>query len=234
MPNGGGATLKSRLWVAAALCFGVSLTPWGPWILYPFTLFTTWVHECSHALVAVLLGGSVRSITIQPDTSGLTRSLMPAGRFAQGAVASAGYLGASFVGCCLMAATRVERSAKPILWGIGAFMLFTLVFWIRNPFGAIVVVALAAALLALAWKQTGGWLAGFGLSVLAIQVALNAVFDLRALFLVHGPSDADTMARLFAVPAWIWAGLWMVLSVGMLAWTLRVTRGTARRRSARA
>jgi hypothetical protein len=63
------------------------------------------------------------------------------------------------------------------------------------------------------------------LSVLAIQVALNAVYDIRALFLAHGAvSDADTMARLFLLPAWVWAGAWMILSVGMLAWTLRITR----------
>ena len=74
--------MNRGLWLAAALCLGVSLTPWGPLILYPFTLFTTWVHECGHAVMAVLLGGSVSSITIQPDTSGLTRSLMPAGRIA--------------------------------------------------------------------------------------------------------------------------------------------------------
>jgi hypothetical protein len=82
--------VNARLWLAAAVCFGVSLMPWGPQILYPFTLFTTWVHECSHATAAVLLGGRVASITIQPDTSGLTRSLMPASRLAQGIVASAG------------------------------------------------------------------------------------------------------------------------------------------------
>src|SRR6185436_18419745 len=77
--------LNNRLWVAAAVCLGVSLTPWGPLVLYPFTLFTTWVHECSHALMVVLLGGHVSSITIQPDTSGLTRSLVPASRLVQGA-----------------------------------------------------------------------------------------------------------------------------------------------------
>jgi hypothetical protein len=32
------------------------------------------------------------------------------------------------------------------------------------------------------------------------------------------------MARLFLVPAWFWAGLWMAASVAMLVWTLRVTR----------
>lgn len=219
--------MNRRLWLALTLCLGASLTPWGPLILYPFTVFTTWVHECSHALMAVALGGAVSSIAIQPDTSGLTRSLMPASRLAQGAVASAGYLGASIVGCLLLAASRVERRAKPILWSIGAFMLLTLVFWIRNLFGAVVVVAWAATLFLLAGKRAGRGAAGFALSVLAIQVALNAVFDIRMLFLVSGPSDATTMARLFLVPAWFWAGLWMGTSVAMLAWTLRATRGRA-------
>lgn len=216
--------MNKRLWLAAGLCLGVSLTPWGPLILYPFTLFTTWVHECGHAVMAVLLGGSVSSITIQPDTSGLTRSLMPAGRIARGLVASSGYLGASVVGCLLMAATRVDRRARPILWGLGAFMLLTLVLWIRNLFGAAVVLGWALTLLALARKGSGG-VSGFVLSVLAIQVALNAVYDIRVLFLVNGPTDAVTMAHLFLAPAWVWASLWMAISVAMLLWTLRVTRG---------
>jgi hypothetical protein len=216
--------VNKRLWLAAALCLGVSLTPWGPLLLYPFTLFTTWVHECGHAVMAVLLGGSVSSITIQPDTSGLTRSLMPSGRIARGLVASSGYLGASIVGCLLMAATRVEKRARPILWAIGLFMLFTLVFWIRNLFGALVVLAWAVTLLALARKGSGG-ASRFFLSVLAIQVALNAVFNIRVLFLVNGPSDAETMAQLFIAPAWVWATVWMTMSVAMLVWTLRVTRG---------
>ena len=215
----------TTLWIAAAVCLAVSLTPWGPLALYPFTLFTTWVHECSHALAAVLCGGTVASVTIQPDTSGLTRSLMPASRLAQGVVASAGYLGASLVGCLLVSASRVERHAKPILWGIAVFMLVTLVLWIRNPFGAFVVVAWAIALFALAGKRATRGVAGFAISVLAIQVALNAVFNIRVLFLVNGPSDAQTMARLFALPAWFWASLWMGISVFLLVSTLRATRG---------
>jgi hypothetical protein len=215
--------MNNWLWLAVAISLGVSLTPWGPLVLYPFTLFTTWVHECGHAVMTVLVGGSVASITIQPDTSGLTRSLVPAGRIVQGLVASAGYLAASLVGCLLMAATRVPKRARPILTGIGAFMLFTLVFWMRNLFGALVVVAWAAALLALARKETGR-APRFVLSVLAVQVALNAVYNIRVLFLVHGPSDAQTMARLFLLPAWLWAAAWMVLSAAMLAWTLRITR----------
>jgi Peptidase M50B-like len=217
--------LKSggSLWIAALCCLAISLTPWGPLVLYPFTLFTTWVHECSHAVMVVVMGGRVASITIQPDTSGLTRSLMPPGLIGQGLVASAGYLGASLVGCLLMAAARVDRRTRQILWGIGAFMLVTLIFWIRHPFGAVVVLGWAVTLLALA-RNGGGGASRFFLSVLAIQVALNAVYDIRILFLVNGPSDARTMARLFVAPAWVWAAVWMALSVAMLAWTLRATR----------
>lgn len=216
--------MTTRLWTAGALCLGVSLTPWGPLMLYPFTLFTTWVHECGHAVAAVLLGGAVASITIQPDTSGLTRSLMPASVLAQALVASAGYLTASIVGCFLLTASRVDRRAKPILWGIGAFMLITLLLWIRNLFGAVVVVLWAMALLFLGGKRATKGAAGFAISILAIQVSLNAVFDIRTLFLVHGASDAATMARLTGAPSWLWAALWMIISIGFLVTTLRATR----------
>ena len=215
--------MTTRLWAAAALCLGVSLTPWGPLALYPFTVFTTWVHECGHAVATVLLGGSVGSITIRPDTSGLTRSLVPASILAQVIVASAGYLTASVVGCLLLTASRVDRRAKPILWGIGAFMLLTLALWIRNLFGAIAVAAWAVTLMLLGGKRATRGVAGFAISVLALLVSLNAVFDIRVLFLVHGASDAVTMARLTGVPAWSWAAVWMAISVSMLVSTLRAT-----------
>jgi hypothetical protein len=63
------------LWVAVAVSLVVSLTPWAQFLLYPFKLFTTWVHECGHALMTVLVGGRVTSITIEPDTSGRLRRL---------------------------------------------------------------------------------------------------------------------------------------------------------------
>jgi hypothetical protein len=212
-------------WAAVAVSLVVSLTPWAQFLLYPFTLFTTWVHECGHALMTVLVGGRVTSITIEPDTSGLTHSLVPVGRAARGLVASAGYLGAAVVGCLLMAATRVQKWARVILLGLGAFMLLTLVLWMRNLFGVAVVLAWGVALVTLA--RTGMANAPrFLLSLLAVQVALNAVYDIRVLFLIdRGRSDAATMARLFLLPPWVWATVWMIASVAMLGVTLWMTRG---------
>jgi Peptidase M50B-like len=211
-------------WVAIAVSLIASLTPWGPTLLYPFKLFTTWVHETSHALMTVLVGGRVTAVTIGPDTSGLTHGLVPASRVARGLVASAGYLGAALVGCLLMAATRVERRARNILYGVGAFMLLTVVVWMRNVFGVVVVLAWGLALVTMARRRMANALR-FLLSLLAVQVALNSVYDIRVLFLVNGPSDAATMARLFLLPAWFWAATWMLMSVAMLGWTLWSTRG---------
>lgn len=211
-------------WIAVVVSLVASLTPWAAFLLYPFKLFTTWVHECSHAVAALLVGGRVGSITIRSDTSGLTQSLVPAGRIAGGIVTSAGYLGAAAVGCLLMAATRVERWAHTILLTLGIFMLVTLVFWMRNVFGAFIVFAWAIVLIALARHATGNAVRFF-LSLLAIQVALNAIYDIRILFLIdRGPSDAATMARLFLLPAWVWATTWMAISLAMLLVTLRMTR----------
>lgn len=211
------------LWIAAALSFGVSLTRYGPLVLYPFRLFTTWVHECGHAVMTLLVGGHVSSIVIAPNGAGLTRSLIPQSRVAQGLVASAGYLGASIVGCALMIAARGKK-AHGILWGIGAFMLLTLIIWMRNLLGATVALIGGVALIALS-RRASGSVSSFVLSLLAVQVALNSVFDIRVLFMLNGGhSDAETMARLFLLPAWIWASLWMAISVGLLTWTLVRTR----------
>jgi len=217
--------------VAAALSLGLSLTSWGRIPLYPFKLFTTWIHECGHALMTVLSGGTVDFIMIDPDTSGVTRSLVPAGRMARGLVASSGYLGASVVGCLLMAASRMEKWARNIVGAVGALMLLTLVMWMRNLFGFAAVLAWGAALVALARTAHGHW-SRFVLSLLAIQVALNSIYDIRVLFHVDGGhSDADTMASLFWLPPWLWASGWMLTSVGMLGWTLWMTRPRNPRRA---
>lgn len=223
-PRGRGGA-GTWFWAAIAVSLVLSLTPWTAWLLYPFKLFTTWVHECSHALAALLVGGRVVSITIAPNTSGLTHSLVPDNRLAGGIVASAGYLGAAAVGCLLLAATRVERWAHRILLGIGAFMLITLIIWMRNLFGAVVVLAWGVVLIALA-RRGMAQAVRFLLSFLAIQVTLNAVYDIRVLFLIDRgrQSDAATMARLFLLPAWVWATTWMIMSILMLGATLWMTR----------
>ena len=231
MTASGRRSMDRWFWAAVVGSLAVSLTPWAEILLYPFKLFTTWVHECGHAVATLLVGGRVTWIQIAPDTSGVTHSLVPAGRIVGGLVASAGYLGAAAVGCLLMAATRVERWAHVILLSLGVCMLFTLVFWMRNVFGALVVLTWGVVLVGVARGRMARAVR-FLLSLLAIQVALNSIYDIRVLFLIdRGPSDAATMSRLFLLPSWVWATAWMLLSLAMLAATLWATRQRSTARS---
>ena len=104
-----------------------------------------------------------------------------------------------------------------ILLGIGVVMLVTVLLWMRNLFGIAAVIAWGVALIALARRRGMANAVRFLLSLLAVQVALNSVYDIRVLFMIDGgPSDAATMARLFLAPAWMWVTLWMVISIAML------------------
>src|SRR5258705_9826642 len=83
---------KLILWFLAGTIVLMNV-PYGHYALYPFKLFATWIHESFHGLAAIVTGGSVTSIAINPDTSGLTSSLIPQSTAAAALVSSVGYLG---------------------------------------------------------------------------------------------------------------------------------------------
>ena len=92
----------------------------------------------------------------------------------------------------LMAATRVEKWAHVILLSLCASMLVTVVLWMRNLFGFAVVLAWGVALVALSRKGIGH-APRFLLSLLAIQVTLNSVYDIRVLFLIDRGQSVASM-----------------------------------------
>ncbi|PIV32542.1 MAG: peptidase M50, partial [Lysobacterales bacterium CG02_land_8_20_14_3_00_62_12] len=58
------------LLLLSALILGLWQVPWLGWLVFPFRLFGTFVHELSHGLAAVLTGGDFVRFTVHPDLSG--------------------------------------------------------------------------------------------------------------------------------------------------------------------
>ncbi|MBC7386181.1 MAG: M50 family metallopeptidase [Cryobacterium sp.] len=216
------------------LSFALSLTSLGRRLLFPIRYFTTWIHECSHALAAVLVGGYSIRITLERDGSGLTHFLVPKGRIRAFFVTSAGYLGATLGGClllyaCLSASTGMgsldHRSIALILCSLMTLSVF---IWIRNLFGILTTLLFAAFFTLLRVPPYSRFLASV-LLFLGIQTALNALFDLRDLLARKnsgGPvSDAHRMAKLTHLPSWFWTLSWLIISVGMLWFTLKLAPG---------
>src|SRR5687767_11529044 len=107
--------------------------PYAEYLVYPIRLFVTFIHEGSHALVAILTGGSVQSLTIASDGSGAVYSA-PSGFLGQVLTSSAGYLGTAFFGVLMLILIRRSVSPRRILFGAGAFVgVMTVVFGILSP-----------------------------------------------------------------------------------------------------
>jgi hypothetical protein len=140
---------EKRLLIALAALLVLLNVPYGSYLLYPFAIVSTWVHELCHGLAALALGGGIERMQVFSDASGLALTRRPASRLAAAAVASAGYLGTSLVGAGLLALRHARWTGPVGVPAIGGLMVLTALLWVRNPFGFVAVVAIGLAFMAL-------------------------------------------------------------------------------------
>lgn len=229
------ATLISVLIWAASWYF-----PFANYFVYPLQLFATFVHEGSHVLATLMTGGSVQSLTVSPDTSGVVWS-MTNSWLSQLIVSSAGYLGTTLFGIFLLIWFRYNYSSRNALYFSSAFVgIMTIVFGLLAPlwnllsvkvgvldvgFTIISGAVLTTGLFAIAKYASLKWV-NFSLAFLAVQCLLNAVFSLKDLFLISATTDAQSdaanMAAATGIPALAWVLIWIFGSVVMISVGLRL------------
>lgn len=228
-------TLLFATLVSIALWF----IPFASYLVYPFKLFVTFIHEGGHALAAVVTNSSVASLTVSPDTSGMVLSA-PETPLAGLIISSAGYLGATLFGALLLLLIRRAVQARIVLAGTAAYIaILTLVFGLFLPtlnfaraevsfFGVAFTVStgflLAAALLLIS-RYASAKVATFFLSFLAVQCVLNAFYDLQVLLsLSFSPAhnDAVNMQQATGVPSVFWVLTWIGVSIAILSIVLRL------------
>ena len=187
--------------------------PYVRWILYPFDLFSTWIHELCHGVAAILSGGSVDRLEIYPDTSGLAYTTAPSGR--RGFVIGAGYQGTAVAGGLLLLFRRTKRGPRAGTMSVAVAMLLSCLLWVRNAFGFSMVFIIGLVLAGVAWKLPSAHMRTVYV-VLAVTCALNAITSVRSLFgdnqQVNGaPSstDAHAMAEFAGGTSTGWALLWL-------------------------
>src|SRR5439155_24738136 len=118
--------LDGKLLFALAASAVLGILFWNTWPLYPFKLLVVLMHESSHALATLLVGGSVDLIRISPDQGGATLSRYVPGMLRQIVISSAGYVGFT-VSCCVLlwiaARSKVWRWPLCVLAGLGTSVL---------------------------------------------------------------------------------------------------------------
>ena len=207
------------------------------YVVYPLQLFATFVHESSHALMTLLTGNSVMSLTVSPDTSGMVWSQAP--RFSSMLISSAGYLGATLFGTLLLVWMRFGFSSRLALYiASGLVGVMTIIFGFLAPFWNLLAnvtflsvaftvfsgVALTVGLFAIARFAKPKW-ADFALAFLAVQCLLNAFFSLKDLFFISASTnqatDAANMAAATGIPALFWVVLWIGISLVLITVGMR-------------
>jgi hypothetical protein len=161
------------------------------------------------------------------------------GFISQVLVSSAGYVGSMAFGSLLLVLIRKAVAARFVLLGSAAVIfILTIIFGLLKPllnWGALSGIpftlfagTLLSVGLILVARFASARAATFFVSFLAVQCILNALLDLKTVFFLSTPfapaipTDAVNMANATGLPAFLWAFLWIVLSLGILWLAMRI------------
>ncbi|MBR9976735.1 MAG: M50 family metallopeptidase [Bacteroidetes bacterium] len=219
----------TRLMILTGLLL-LSLFFWHSVALYPVKLFVVLLHELSHALAALLTGGSIVEIQIDSRIGGmaLTRGGWPF------VIVSAGYVGSMLFGGIILLLSLRDRMVPVLTIVIGALVLLITLLFVRNAFGLMFGVAFAAALFAaVRWLPTN-WLSLL-VQYLGAMSCLYALIDVARDLLTFEDrlTDAAILAGMTGIPAIVWGVLWSTLSllVFILIMRLALRAAAAKRHS---
>ncbi len=205
--------------LAAVVVFILWNIPQLDFLLYPFRLFVTYVHESGHGTAALLTGGRFTGFEIfangsgQAITAGGSRLL----------ILPAGYLGAALFGAILFYLNNRFHQSKiiAVILGIG-LVIYSILFGHIALLSLIIGSLFGIALIALGWKAND-YVNSFILNILAILTGLNAVLDVYQLIGNSGASLGDVRndaaafsTEVFFLPAAFWALLWSLIAIIML------------------
>lgn len=196
-------------------------------ILYPFRLFVTFVHEAGHGIAALITGGQFNRFVVEANGSGMA---LTSGGW-RALILPAGYLGAALFGAVLFYIANTVPYPRAISAVLGAAVaVITLLFTPLLSTAWLIGLASAAALLAIGrWGDRSVNM--LALNILAIITGLNAVIDLVGLISHSDAANAGIVndAAAFSreimpiVPGVVWAILWAAIAVAMLGYAVYVT-----------
>jgi hypothetical protein len=213
---------RALVFAALTLLVVDKFVPFGRFVLYPFTLLATWVHEMGHGVAALLVGGQFHSLDIYADGSGLAMTSNAPG-WREGVVAVAGLLAPPIAGAAILGLARGPRRARIVLGVLTATLAVSLLIWVRTVLGWIVLPSVAA-LIVTAVIVFGENRRLFLAQLLGVVLALDTITRIDYLFtgsaIVGGEartSDIANVAASFGGARLLWGLLVAAVSLGFVA-----------------
>jgi len=203
----------------------VAYALWNTPLLYPVKLFVVVLHELSHGLAAILAGGRIISIQIDPRIGGLCTFAIPQSPVLSIFVAASGYLGSIFWGALILVIAAKTRYDRYIALVIGVSLLLLTVFYVREPFGLFFCL-LFSAFMCVSFLFLPDSVNDVLFKFLGMASCLYAIVDIKEDLIDRSGigSDADRIAQLLGAPPWVSIAiglLWACFAVAVVAVSIR-------------
>ena len=207
--------------LAAAASLILWAIPGAGLALLPLEYLNTHIHELCHALVVEATGGTPIYIRVFANGSGVTP-------FAGGSpilAASAGYVGAAFVGGLIVLLARREKMARNLLLGVAVLLALSMALWVRGDSIGLISGALWIVLLYVAAIKLKGDRLVFVAQFIGIQQCLRSAQSLYVLLNINAFSgienDAAVAEHVSGISRMVWALLWVGVSAAWMAVAFR-------------
>jgi len=192
---------------------------WDTVFVYPLKLLVTFFHEVGHALAAILTGGRVAGIALDPHGNGVCA-------IAGGSpllIAPAGYIGSMAAGCLLLLTAFRTRLDRFVTLALGLALLLVAALYVRTLFALAFCALMGGGFVFAGWKLKEGF-NELILAFIGVTSCLEALFDIRTLVKLgaSAKTDAVVFSQMVPLPPVVWAGLWGLVSVAVLWSTLKV------------
>lgn len=210
--------LRAQLFVGLSLFLVIVF--WESSLVYPVKIFVVFLHETSHALVALLSGGKVLNLEFDMLEGGST--------FTEGGnrflVLNAGYVGSMIWGGLILiiaSRTNLDRALTVII----GFVLCVVTFlYVKNSFAEIFGY-IAGLVAMIAGLTTGSIFCEALLIHIGVTSCCYALFDIISDLFRFSPakaSDAALLAALTGVPTIVWGTIWLLVTFWGTLFYLRI------------
>ena len=207
-----------QLFLLTALVFAFWQTP----ALVPLKILIVFFHEASHAIATVLTGGEVVSLSVSPDQGGLVLS-RGGSRFW---TLTAGYLGSLVIGVALLIAATKTKMDRQVMGFCGVVTLIIAGLYVREVFALGFTIGAGMAMLGAAILLNHN-INDMILRVIGLTSMIYVPYDIFSDTIARSNlrSDARMLAEEFGGTTVMWGGLWLLISLVIIGWSLRAVLG---------
>jgi hypothetical protein len=196
---------------------------WRTPLVFPLKILVIFLHELSHGLAAVVTGGSIEAISLSVQEGGHAITRGGNGFI----ILSAGYLGSLLLGVMLLLIGLKTHADRTALGLFGLITLLVTALYIRDIFPLIFCTITGLAMLATAWFLNRP-INDFVLRVIGLTSMIYVPYDIFDDTIARSGlrSDAYMLAEQFGGPTIFWGGLWLVISLAVIAFSVRYAFGS--------